>query len=190
ATRKVRTISAPAAVATAMWSGSLGRRARPSLIARSLQRGPHALEVLEGDAHRRALRAHLHAGRALLAAQAEVALAGHLHRLAVRALLVALDHHDVVPGAALRAVGAADARGLVDGDLERPHLAGDGAGGAVHHAHGVGALVTRGGHHPVAVLEPLSYEARLAAVRAGAPAHALVAARAGLEVDEQHTFAV
>jgi len=48
------------------------------------------------------------------AGQAQVALAGQLHGLPVRALLVALDHGDVAPRAALGAVGAADAGGLVD----------------------------------------------------------------------------
>ena len=70
-----------------------------------------------------------------------------------------LDHRDVAPRAAVGAVAAADAGGLVDRDLERAHPAGDGARRAVHHADGVGALVAGGGHQPVAVALALADEA-------------------------------
>src|SRR5262249_8678801 len=138
----------------------------------------------------RAVGAHLDAGRPFRPAQAEVALGGQLHRLSVGPLLLGLDHHDVSPRAAVRAVAAADAGGLVDRDLERAHSAGDGSGRAVHHADGVGALVASGGDEPVAIALSLTDELGLAAVRVGAAAHALVAAGAGREVDEEDALAV
>src|SRR5439155_17615752 len=134
--------------------------------------------------------AHLHARWALGAGEAEVALGRHLDRLAVGALLPPLDHDDVAPRAALRAVRAADARGLVDRDLQRPDRARDGPGRAIDHAHRVGALVAGGRHQPVAVLLPFADEARLAAVRVRAAPHALVAPGARGQVDEEHAFPV
>src|SRR5688572_4544466 len=155
----------PAASVKAAFRGSLGRSARTTLMgAGSLQERADPVEVLEGDAHRGAVRAHLHAGGPLRARLAEVALGRDLDGFAVRALLPPIDHHDVVPGAPLGAVRAADARGLVDRHLEGAHLAGDRPRRAVDHADGIGALVTRGRDQPVAVLLALPDEARLAAV--------------------------
>src|SRR6185436_17719060 len=118
--------------------GTLGRSTSARLNApASLQGGDHALHVLEGDAHGRAVRAHLDAGRSLGTPEAQVALRRDLDRLAVGARLLLLDHHDVAPWATLGAVRAADAGRRVDLDLERPDRARDRAGRAVHHAHGV-----------------------------------------------------
>src|SRR5262245_17882171 len=85
--------------------GTLGRSTWASVNApASLHGGDHALHVLEGDAHGRAVRAHLDAGGPLGAPEAQVALGRDLDRLAVGTRLLLLDHHDVAPRAALGAV--------------------------------------------------------------------------------------
>src|SRR5258708_29735043 len=104
------TITRPAAPAIIRWSGCLGRNAPLRAMAASRQSRSHAVEVLERDPDGRAVRAHLHAGRALRPGQAEVALGRDLDRLAVRPLLFLLDHRDVAPGAAVRAASAPAAR--------------------------------------------------------------------------------
>src|SRR5262249_20086256 len=118
------------------------------------------------------------------------ALGRHFHVLAVLSLLAGLHHHDVAPRATFGAVVAADARGLVDGDLEAAHLAGDRPRRALHHADGVGALVAGGGDQPSAVFLALADELGAAGVGVGAAADEFVATRAGREVDQQHALAV
>src|SRR5262249_50420178 len=131
-----------------------------------------AVDLLEGDAHRRPVRAGFHAGRPPPAPVAEVALAPHLHGGAVGGRGHGGDHHDVARGTALRAVRAADAARLVDAGHQRADLARDGARGAVQHADGVRALVAGGGDLPALVLLTLAHEAREAAVALRAPADA------------------
>src|SRR5262245_40116809 len=118
------------------------------------------------------MRAHLHAGGPFGPREAEIALRGELDGLAGGAPLLGLDHDDVAPRTAARAVAAADARGLVDRDLERAHLTADGTGRAIHHADGIGALVARRGDQPVAILLALADELGGAVVGVGATAHA------------------
>src|SRR5258706_5162240 len=89
------------------------------------QGGDDPLHVLEGDADRGAVGTHLHAGRALCPAEAQVALGGQLHGLPVGTLLLHLDHRDVPPWAAVGAVAAADAGAGVDLHLQGPHSPGD-----------------------------------------------------------------
>ena len=134
------------------------------------------------------MRAHLHAGR-LFAAQAQVALRGELDLLLQDGVAIR-DVDDVAPGAAPRAVAAADAGRGVDRDFRRADRARDGARRAADHAGRVGALIAGRGHQPVPELETLADESRDSSVRVGARPHAVVAARAGLEVDQQHALAV
>src|SRR5688572_24512595 len=179
----------------ARFRGLLGRRAcwmLNALSPASLQDPHHLLHLAEGEADGRAVGAHLDARRPLVARVAEVALGGFLLQLAVRARPVG-DHDDVAPRAALGAVAAADAgpgrvRVVVDGDDEGVGLAGDGPRGAVDHAHGIRTLVAGGGDEPVAVALALPHEAGHAPVSVRAAAHALVAARTGAEVDEEHAL--
>src|SRR5437773_4192590 len=190
---KATTSTALAAPAARALPGSLGRRTwlnltRPTLP--SSKRGRHPLQVLEGDPDRGAVGTHLHARGALGTVEAEVALGGQLHRLAVGPLLPAVDHDDVVPRAPVGAVAAADAGRLVDRALERPDRPGDGPRRAIHHADGIRALVAGRRHEPVAILLPLADEAGLAAMGVRATADALVAARARREVDQEDALAV
>src|SRR6266851_9810206 len=185
-----RTITSPAAAAIIRLSGCLGRNAPLEAMTASRESRSHTVQVLERDPDRRAMGAHLDAGRALRPRQAQVALGRDLDRLAVRPLLFLLDHRDVAPRAAVGAVAAPDAGGRVDGHFQRADLAGDGTGRAIDHADGVRALVARRGDEPPVVAVALAYEARLPAMRVRAAAHALVAARARGEVDEQHALTV
>src|SRR3982750_792717 len=91
ATAYTTTIRAPIAPAIIRLRGCLGRSAPARVMAAaSSEGGGHAVEILEGDPDRRAVGTHLHAGGALRPREAEVALRRHLHRLAVRTLLLLL----------------------------------------------------------------------------------------------------
>src|SRR6185436_8507137 len=117
-TAQTTSIESATPAAIIRFSGCLGLSASLSAMAASRESRSHAVEVLERDPHGRAVGAHLHAGRPLRPGEAEVALGRDLDVLAVRPLLVLLDHRDVAPGAAVRAVAASDAGGRVDGHFQ------------------------------------------------------------------------
>ena len=143
------------------------------------------------------MRAGAHARRPAGTGGAQVALGGlHDRPLGIgvdqrRALEVSnLDHANVVVGTRVGAGSAADARVVVDDHHAAPLGAVDRARRATDHAHRVGAVHARIGHHPVIVSLAVADEHGIAAVGRGAGAHAVVAPRAAVEVDEHRLGAV
>src|SRR5579864_6744895 len=147
------------------------------------QRAADERRVLERNAHGGSVRAHLHACRALRPSETEVAFRCELDAAAERG---AVEGHvvDVAPRTALAAVVTADARVLVDGDLECAERPRDRTRRAADHADRIRALVAGLWHAPAPELRPFAHKPRNAAVRVRAGADAVVAPRAGAEVDE------
>src|SRR5262249_29660583 len=149
-------------------------------------------EILERDPGRRAMRTRLHARRTVSAPDAQIAFARQLvslppelhHRCGER------DHRDVVPGTVLRAELTAHARLGVDRDFKGAHCAGDRAGRAAHEARRIAALIAGDRNRPVVIFLALADEPRRAVVRVGAATHAIVAARARVQIDEEDALAV
>ena len=110
------------------------------------------LVFLEGHTDRRAMRAHLHAGRALSPPQTQVALGRDAISLPGVGLsprtIMMLSHGQRLTSS------APDAGVLVDRDFQRAERPRDGAGRAADHAHRIGALVARGRNTQIAELEP------------------------------------
>src|SRR5262249_520524 len=139
------------------------------------QRTAHGCQVLERDAHRRAVRTALHACGALRPAETQVAF-GRKVDFAIERRARERHLDDVSPRAAAHAVPAADARVLVNRDFQRSERPRDGARRAADHADRIGALITGGRNAPGAELVPFPNESRHAAMRFGAAADAVVAA--------------
>ncbi len=97
---------------------------------------------------------------------------------------------DVVPGAAVDTSVTANARRVVDEDLERAQRPADRAGRTADHADRIGALITGGRDAVVGDAGAFTDEARDAAVRRGAGANAVVALGARIQIDQQHALAV
>src|SRR5439155_6187861 len=133
--------------------------------------------------------ADLHARRPVLTPEAEVAFDGQidfaLHRRALERY-----EQDVAPRAAIETVVARDAGRGIDRDLARAERPRNRARWTPDQARGIAALITRGRHHPVPVAIAFADEHRRPFVRIGAGAHAIVAARARIEIDEHHALAV
>ena len=106
------------------------------------------------------------------------------------ARLADLDHADGLIRAAVRAGRAADAGAVVDADGAGVEVAGDGSGGAADHADGIDAVHTRIGDHQVIVCRALANEARVVVVRCCTGPHAIIAARAPIEIDQHRLGAV
>lgn len=91
-------------------------------------------------------------------------------------------HVDIAERAEFRAFAAADAPVFND-DLQ-VFLTADGSDRALRHAERVAAGAAGGGDEILVVAQAVADEARHAVVSLGAGAHAQVAARATVEVDE------
>src|SRR5262249_45131653 len=145
-------------------------------------------DIPEGDANRRAMRAHLDAS-GHLATEREITLGCELDFFLQDRMAVG-DVDDVAPRTTPAAVAAPDAGEWIDRDLcstDRPR---DRSRGAADHADRVGALVTRGGNEPVLELETFPNESRNPPVRVGAGSDAVVTTSAGVQIDHQHRLAV
>ena len=105
-------------------------------------------------------------------------------------LIADLDHLDVVVGTTVRAGRAADAGEIVDHDLPADGVAVDRAGRAADHAGRVDAMHAGVRDHDVVLHPAVADELRVVVVTRGAGAHAIVAARAAVEVDKHRRGAI
>lgn len=122
---------------------------------------------------------------------AEIAFCGFLqrdvgHLVADKSppIVADLDHPNIVVGTRIGARSAPDTGQIVDHHHAVLGLAVDGAGRAADHAHRVDAVHARIGDHKPAVTLAVADEARIAVVRRGARAHALIAAHTAIVVDD------